>query len=476
MTRHGHLAFGWLYLSLTPGAFAQQAGQDPRMLTAFRQELQRDGFSLLDFEAREATVLRDFCDGKIPSAWGINKAASHLLIQPKPGLPRIPGELAEPSTAFQLRPNEAIVVVGMTPPLAKYFSFQPFVFTKVFPQFNVFHQPLGRQQVWASITDALNNATVHTVGPSPFNAPMALILTPDQGTDGRIRAALRSAGYPAAIINTLVVPAPMVSLGVGANADQFTLTMRMAQWAVPAAGEQYVANPPLTVLRVTPGGSQPLNPFPAPGLRVRGTGQTEMGLMSKMDQLRQGILQANPGLYATDYRTYVVAYDGYHYIQSAANAQGDTRDALYLSAGSFNAYGLHDPITLDNDEFLVVYGVNHVATGKAAYVGITVYADPDVIMTVGGVDDFQLPGTASRYLPGDPAANLLYAYKIARNCGNEPNCAPLAVVEPNCPAFDFNTSVQLDVLFRAYLEPATKIGPAFTEILYDRVTKFSPRK
>jgi len=30
------------------------------------------------------------------------------------------------------------------------------------------------------------------------------------------------------------------------------------------------------------------------------------------------------------------------------------------------------------------------------------------------------------------------------------------------------------LIFRMYLEPATSVGPAMPEILYDRVIKFSP--
>jgi hypothetical protein len=30
--------------------------------------------------------------------------------------------------------------------------------------------------------------------------------------------------------------------------------------------------------------------------------------------------------------------------------------------------------------------------------------------------------------------------------------------------------------FRAYVEPQTKVGPSYTEIVYDRVIKFSSHK
>ncbi len=46
----------------------------------------------------------------------------------------------------------------------------------------------------------------------------------------------------------------------------------------------------------------------------------------------------------------------------------------------------------------------------------------------------------------------------------------------NCPRLNIDANTLLGVIFRAYLEPATKVGPALPEMLYDRVIKFSPRE
>jgi hypothetical protein len=70
----------------------------------------------------------------------------------------------------------------------------------------------GRKPILVSLGDAVNNATVKTIGPTPFNAPVALIFTPDQTTDGHVRAALQRAGYPAATINTVVLPSRLYSV------------------------------------------------------------------------------------------------------------------------------------------------------------------------------------------------------------------------------------------------------------------------
>jgi hypothetical protein len=368
---------------------------------------------------------------------------------------------------FQLRPDEAIVLIGLTPPTAKYFSFSPYVWTRVSPDGT-------RHQLAASLGDAVNNATVKTIGPTPFNAPVALIFTPDQGTDARVRAALQRAGYPAAIINTVVFPASMLNLGHRETADELRAGVRTAIWQDSAAGDAYVNNPPLKVFRVTPHPTATANPFPAPPLRIRGTGQTEMDLMNKLGQLRQGIIDANPGLNVIDIPSKPSSYEGYDFIQRGVDPWGDSRDALYITAGWVPEVGSNDKVTLANDEFLMVYGPNHVATGKATYMSINVYASEDGMLTLGNVDDRKITGTAMPYLPaGDPATDRMYAYKVSRNCGSEPNC--LALSTDNCERVTIDSNTIRVLWIRTYLEPATKIGPAMPEILYDRVIKLSPQ-
>lgn len=123
----------------------------------------------------------------------------------------------------------------------------------------------------------------------------------------------------------------------------------------------------------------------------------------------------------------------------------------------------------------MVYGANHVATGKATYMNTNVYASEKAKLTLGTLDDIKFPGTAGPYLPaGDPAANVMYAYKVSRNCENQTNCLPLSV-PTGCTRLMLDKNTLLGLFTRIYLEPATKVGPALPEMLYDRVIKFSPR-
>jgi hypothetical protein len=444
-----------------PSAFAQRAGRDSDSLTTFTNALDRDGFYVTPGEVGVWNLVAEWCDYTpgVDSAWYFNNEP-YLQFR----VPKSAQDTDQLDAVFQLRQNEAIVVIGLTPPPAKYFSYTPFLASKVYPS--------GRTNVLATLGDSVNNATIKTIGPTPFNAAVALIFTPDQGTDARVRAALQRSGYPAAIINTVVFPASMLNLGYGETADELRIVPRAAIWQVQAAGDDYMNNPPLQVFRVTPRTPADPNPFPAPDLRIRGTGHTEMYLMNKLEQLRVGIIAAHPGMVATDIPVSQTLYEGYDYIQRGVNPYGDGRDCFYVQAGYAPELGTTTELRLGDGEFLVVYGPNHVATGKATYMNINIYATETAKLSVGAVDDRKFPDTARPYLPpGDPAANLMFAYKFSRSGGGE-NCLQLSAP---CTRLTLDSSTLLGIGIRSYLEPATKVGAALPEVLYDRVIKFSPR-
>lgn len=454
--------FTALFLAV-PGALAQPAGQAPGDLARFRNALSRDGFNVTPGAARSVNLVKDWCDEKlgVDSAMYSNNQKYLGLQVPKSD------QDTQLVTIFQMREDEAIVAVGLTPPPEKYFGFYPFLAMKVYPNGE-------RHPLWATLGDTVNNATVKTIGPSPFNAPVALIFTPDQGTDARVRAALVYAGYPAAIINTVVFPASMLNLGHGDDADELRILVRNGIWQTQEDGDTYIDNPPLSIFRVTPRTQATANPFPAPLLRVRGTGHTEMNLMNKLGELRTRIIADNPGLHAEDIPTRPNWYEGYDYIQRGKDPWGDSRDAFFITAGWLPEFDSDERITLADDEFLMVYGVNHAATGKATYMSINVYASETAKLSIGAVDDRDFPNTASPYLPaGDPAADVMYAFKVSRNCGGEPGCIPLSI--DDCPRLTIDSRTILGIIFRMYLEPATRAGAAMPEMLYDRVLKFSPR-
>lgn len=449
-----------------PCALAQRAGQDPRMLTSLRTALMQDGFTVQPGSVSTVDWAGQYCFRDRPNAGYVNKAP-YLMIQ-------VPVSADDPYQVenFKLRPEEAIVLIGPTPPPVKYFGFNTFLATRISP----FDPNQERKALVATVGDALNNATIKTIGPSPFNAPVVVIFTADQGTDARIRTALRRSGYPSSMINTMVFPSALLKLGYEAKADELTLKMRIGMVeGDPQPLKTYVENAAtaLTVLRLSPD-TRNVNPFPVPAMRVRGTGQTEMDLVDDVDELRASIIAAHPGLHATDFGSKPVGYEGYDYIQQGINPGADTRDNLFLAAGYIPEFGSKSEITLAEDEFLVVYGVNHFATGKAAYASFNVYASDKAKLSIGQVFHDEYANTAATYMAsGGSAVSKLYAYKVSRDCSGEPSCVTLRV--DDCPKLTITDNTVLGFFFRMYLEPATAVGPAMQEIVYDRVIKFSPR-
>lgn len=79
--------------------------------------------------------------------------------------------------------------------------------------------------------------------------------------------------------------------------------------------------------------------------------------------------------------------------------------------------------------------------------------------------------TARLYLGDSANADKFYVWKIARGCNGESNCLTVASPE-ECPLLDLDKD--LFVVFRAYLEPSTKVEAAYYETLYDRVIHFTP--
>lgn len=450
---------------LSPGAYAQRADRDLKALGKFQDALRADGFDVAPGLAGALNLPEEWCAGMADNALYANNEP-YAQVQ-------VPASAQEPrqlSPYFQLRPDEAVVLIGLTPPPARYFSYGPYLWSRVYPD--------GITRIpFATLGDSVNNATVDTIRPAPFNSPVALIFTPDQGTEARIRAALRRAGYPEAIINTVVFPASMLNLGHEESADRLRIVLRNALWDDPDAGARYLEDlaENLHVFRVTPHTPAPADPFSAPPLRVRGTGRTEMVLANTLDRLRAGIITANAGLQATDIVTMPMCYEGYDLIQRGIELCGDSRDAFYVGAG-IPEFDPINRITLADGEFLMLYGVNHVATGKATYMNTNIYASETAKLTLGAINDAEFTGrgTAAPYLPaGDPAAELMYAYKVSRNCSGEANCLQLTVPD-GCTRLKLDAGTLLGVFTRIYLEPATRIGPAMPEILYDRIIKFAP--
>jgi hypothetical protein len=465
---------------------------------AFQQALEQEGFTVQEGELAYFDIIGLLEKGVLPSAYGNNPTTKYVafFVPPATGY-EVDEQISEIASTlgvsgnttpfWNLRPDEAVIFVGRTPPECRYFSYDNFIM----------HRTIGNERRWlfSNIADTVNNMVIKTEGTpdgqpgNPFNQTTIIIITADKGIDQRIRAAAQSTGYSDNIINTQALSSTILNMGLDNDSDTFTTFLRPALFNDTQAGDDYINNTPATVFRITPNNTTELDPYDYPELRVRGTGQTEFDLTDDLEELRTAILNKYNESNATELPTSQIVPIGSDAIQRGINAVGPDNDAAYLWTGNQTVSSptppfyntslyypfLRDPaVTLGNNtgEFIIVYGVNHVATGKATYSNFAVYG-ADVWNGVRAITDEDFNGSAEEYLPNNPNAKYLYVYKLARNCSEDdkycyevPYGMGVHGIELDQPLF---------VFWRAYLENKTKTGPAYSEIVYDRAIKFDPR-
>ncbi len=491
-----YILFSFLLVMLIGTGLAQNTTTGD--VNAFQQALEKDGFTVREGGLTYFDFMKLYNSGVLPSAYGNNPATQYLvyLVPPASGhhvtgiiadIMNMLGVTADVTPFFSLRPDEAVVLVGRTPPECRYFSYDHYLMERTY----------GNETRWifANLADTVNNLNIKTEGTpnglpgNPYNQTTIVITTADKGIDQRIQAAALSAGYSGDIINTQVIPSAMVNMGVENTSDTFGVFIRPSLFADQQAGDAYIANKPAKVFRITPNESTKLDPYNMPELKVRGTGKTEFDLTDDLNELRQAILTKYSGLNATELPTSMTITTGNDGIFRGIDILGPNNDACYLWTGNqsissptppfpnlslYYDFLRNPPVTLGNDtnEFIIVYGVNHVATGKAIYQNFVPYG-ADVWNGVGMITDADFNGTAEEYLPNNPNAKYLYVYKIARNCSGDQNCYEL----PYGPGgYGIDPDQPIMIGWRLYLEPATKTGPSYSEIVYDRAIKFGPRE
>lgn len=475
----GVAVVGW-FLLMAPSALAQRGNDPLARAPTLKKILERDGFIVTEGKHFVAfKPVENVCglvrnQTMLPSTFYNNLGAPYvaLALNPAP-------EDAHPDIPpfYPVREDEAVVVVGRTPPPVAYFSWQTFVFGRYNQNSTSF---LGHYDIlWSYVDDPINSLNIQTIGPDPYDRPMAIISTGHRKTLERVRAALLAAGYSASTINTETLSPSLVRLGYGDEGDHLLSLVRVA---IPRPGHEqavqdYIDNPPLAAFRVRPRDAFAPDPLPVPVLRTRGTGHTEMGLYATLQKLRHAVLdQPGAGYQATELDTDVTWTDNWLAKQRNLvwiadgvheGSEACCRDTIYHSTPWFD---------LPADGFAMVYGVNHAATGKATYSAATVYLDPILTIGVSSIQSPVMAGTANPYLPGDPAADQFYVWKVKRDCLGEANCMDARLLlDPGQECKPLPPDPKVRIMFRCYAEPATTVAPIDAELLFDRVIVFRPQ-
>ena len=482
---------------------------DPDALVA---NLEADGFIVQEGEMRRIDVLKLCSLGYLKYCFGNNAGFPYLahLLPPAPQQHPSQGQqppkdfdpndpdnavanpdFAPPGISYKLRPDEAIIMVGRTPPQARYFSYRSYVgfvgnkpgkdYSAVFTTGNA---TVGYyHRVFASLGDPINHLTAGTAGTpgggagNPFDSVTAVITCADRNINHRIRRALVPAGYPDSLINDDVIPSSLVSMGLEKGQDTFLFITRAALWDDETAGQAFLDDPQkyVRVFRVTPRQPQPPDPFPVPTLRRRGTGVSEYQIVpeaaSGLEYLRAAIL-ARYGA-GHDYRelsTDIWLPEGFTGLAQDIDVLAEDRDTTYLKTADFQFR--------DDDDFIIVYGINHETTEKGIYCNFSFYG-AGLLNGVAGANSSMFSGTAADlFPPGYAHSRYYYAYKVARrpaSAGERCVVVPKSTDNPNGHAFGVDNGRDAFIAFRCYIEKPTRIGPAHFELIYDRAIHFQKR-
>ncbi len=395
-------------------------------------------------------------------------------------LPAVPGQANTVASggSFRLREDEAVVVIGVTPPQMAYFSFN-------FHMLDGSLSPeIGPPILWVPVVDPVSSLTLRKIGSTPFNKPFAVVGTGHRKTLALVHRMLCVAGL-GPMTNEQIISPSLFRLGLDEDSNEFIFAMRTALPADSKTFDDYLnlLSKEIRIFRVRPKSASEANqvtpvfaadPLPVPRQRVAGTGTSELDFNPTLQLLRQRIIDAYPDCTATDIRVdhwFEEPYPGLQrnmvtFPPHQDGVAGATTDATYLATDNF---------TLPDGAFLVAYGTHHRATGKATYSSVAVYADEELGVGLTTVQSPSLQGSACDYIKDQPSADMFYAWKFTRasNPGAHATQLPSAdfCQNPDRPV-DLNT---LRVGFRAYAEPATKTHPAKSELLFDRVLMFTPK-
>lgn len=488
----------------SPNAASASRGHGDGRNAAFVTGLRDAGFIVREGGLLLVDILPLVNERAIVSAQANNAGQYYKrwVVPPRPGQPAVV------DGAFRLGPDEAVVYVGKTPPHGDYFSYVPFLWTRQYPDSIL---PSGDWLV-ASLGDPLNNLWIRTETPSdPFAANTVIVVTADQGVYDQVRAIAGSAGFPDSMVNPLVLPAGLLHLGNAFGSDTFQVVIRTANIASKSAQRKYFADDQWgAVYRLTPAAPRPLQPFAAPPWRDRAylnEGSLVPGLTAGLERLKAAILARTRHVEARPLESVRWWYDSRDVLLDdpgspayRQNVAGESSDTPYLRSAES---GERANFVLGDDDMVVVYGVNHAATGMATYSSFGVYGDwqlndcppaqgePRFVYGCGvpiwngvaGMTSHAFTGSAEEYLPGDPMAPYLYAVRVVRKARQHPQ-DPYEVVVPELKDSRLGQPFYPDVVpldrpmligYRAYLNRDTRAGPAYEDVIPDRAIWFRLR-
>ncbi len=117
-------------------ALAQRAGQNPGSWDKLIASLEKDDFTCQEGESVHFDPIEKYCNGDFPNALYANYGAPYASgkMPASPRLQEDQPDVEDPQIepVFRLDPDEAVVLVGTTPPAEAYFSYQIYLALRQF--------------------------------------------------------------------------------------------------------------------------------------------------------------------------------------------------------------------------------------------------------------------------------------------------------------------------------------------------------
>lgn len=428
------------------------------------------------------------------------------------------------SMRFRMRSDEAIVIIGISPPKSRFFSYIPYLASRDFNN----QEPLAKigNKIFNAISAKMLEGVNTTVDTSRYNyqgsfdyvpplndevintskklsgnadGAFVIIVTADQNLDISLINELKKNIFPKYginpdVVNTIHVPADVLNMGFKNESDDFQIINRFAYVENKTLGDLYISNPPIKVLRIVP--NIPENNFSKKfsfvNMPPKDTGISEEEYNESLFALADAVKLAefkssrylNSSARSTTLAGYLWLFEKCTKI--GAGCGGDDQDAAYFSSlVMFN-------LTNTSDDFVVIVGMNHNATGKASYNNFVFY-DLKYGMGIGSISQDNFFGSARKYLPYIDGLNVsasvkdklkqnidkFTAYKFSRVCGNESYCYTIPYNNYICvnsttgkvyacgtPAdAGVDSGVEIAVPERVYDDPLTNFGPSYNELI-----------
>ena len=439
-------------------------------------ELKAKGYEV----ARGATKLFSIPDCQyavavLGNCMGNNPAAPYIM----PTMPLWPDEYVDEGLRGVLGPlpndnwathrmdkREAVLVVGLLPPPARYFGIQTYVFSRagalntsdpIYQKtlldpvmhnllFSVVPKSPSRLLTFSSMGNSINNVTIERQSGAAFNQRRAFVISTDKGmahemTDAIVRARVSDKDE---VFNE-PVSSSIARLGLGAEADDFMTIIRYAQPDDEDAAEAWRQERPIAVLRVRDRNTNAAEPWPKPVYDPK-TARSELGLADNVSALVGAIKQqwGQPGASVGPFVSLQLSVDliGQHCLARPMNCLGDTQDTDYQ---------LSPTVIPDDNTVIAVAGTLGTVTGNATYVGLSVNRIVD-LTAVANASDKDVQGSASAFSTAVSNTDKLYVQYFARNCAGIAHC--LTITEEMVPK-----GAAIKIIQRNYVVPGTARGP-----------------